>query len=119
MCPPFVRRDLPEKAHPVARDNAIQLGDRWLQTELTDWRRTLAGCRVMAHEHLDGTLTIRFGPHVVGRYNAQGWPLLEGQNPRGRKVVEKLLRGKPKPGFPFRLEIPQRRRDSHSYDGGG
>ena len=33
----------------LLRDNAIQLGDRWLQTELTDWRGTLAGCRVMVH----------------------------------------------------------------------
>src|SRR5579863_2832487 len=27
--------------------------------------------------------------------------------------MEKPLRGKPKPGFPLRLEIPQHRRDSH------
>jgi transposase len=97
----------------VARDNTIQLGDRWLQIEPTGWRGSLAGCRVMVHEHLDGTLTIGYGPHVVGRYNAQGWPLLEETNPRRRKAVGKPLRGKPKAGFPLRLEIPQHRRDSH------
>jgi len=102
-----------QQSRTVARDNTIQFGDRWLQIEPTDWRGTLAGCRVMVHEHLDGSLTLRFGPHVVGRYNAQGWPLLEERNPRRRKAVEKPLRGKPKPGFPLRLEIPQHRRDSH------
>jgi hypothetical protein len=29
------------------------------------------------------------------------------------KTVEKPLRGKPKAGFPLRLEIPQPQRDSH------
>ena len=75
--------------------------------------RVRAGCRVLVHEHLDGTQTIRYGPHVVGRYNAQGWPLLEQSKPRRRKAVEKPLRGKPQAGFPLRLEIPQHRRDFH------
>jgi hypothetical protein len=26
---------------------------------------------VLLHEHLDGTFTITFGPHVVGRYNEE------------------------------------------------
>ena len=43
----------------VARDNTVPLGNRWLQIERTDWRGTLAGCRVIVHEHLDGTLTLR------------------------------------------------------------
>src|SRR5579871_5565736 len=32
---------------------------------------------------------------------------------RRRRAVEKTLRGKPKAGFPVRLEIPQKQRDSH------
>ena len=102
-----------QQTRTVARDNTIQLGDHWLQIERTDWRGSLAGCRVLVHEHLDGTRTIRYGPHVVGRYNAQGWPLLEQSQPRRRKAVEKPLRGKPKTGFPLRVEIPQPRRDFH------
>jgi len=31
----------------------------------------------------------------------------------GKRAVEKTLRGKPKAGFPLRLEIPQTTRDSH------
>jgi hypothetical protein len=49
----------------------------------------------------------------VGRYNAQGLPLLAENKIRRPKAVEKPLRGKPKAGFPLRLEIPQTRRDSH------
>ena len=101
-----------QQTRSVARDNTIQLGGRWLQIEPTRWRSTLVGCRVVVHEHLDGTLTIGYGPHVIGRYNAQGWPLEETKS-RSRKAMEKTLRGKPKAGFPLRLEIPQHRRDSH------
>jgi transposase len=102
-----------QQTRTVAGDNTVQLGDRWLQIERTGWRGSLAGCRVTVHEHLDGTLTVTYGPHALGRYNAQGWPLLEEMKPRRRKAVEKPLRGKPKAGFPLRLEIPQHQRDSH------
>jgi transposase len=115
---PCRRRDLDfifsvQQTRTVARDNTVQLGDRWLQIEPIGWRGSLAGCRVVVHEHLDGTLTVRHGPHVVGRYNTQGWPLLEERKYRRVRAVEKTLRGKPKAGFPLRLEIPQYRRDSH------
>ena len=115
---PCRRRDLDlvfSVQHPrtVGRDNTVQLGERWLQIERTDWRGSLAGCRVTVHEHLDGTLSVCYGPHRVGRYNAQGWPLLEKETSRRRKAVEKPLRGKPKTGFPLRLEIPQTTRDFH------
>jgi transposase len=98
----------------VNRDNTVQIGNRVLQIEKTQWRDTLAGCRVTVCEHLDGTLSVIYGPHTVGRFNAQGTPLPEplARKRRG-KAVEKPLRGKPRTGFPLRLEIPQRQRDSH------
>ena len=97
----------------VNRDNTVVIGHRVLQIEKTPWRDTLAGCRVTVYEHRDGTLSVGYGPHVVGRFNAQGIPLLETVRGRRGKAVEKPLRGKPKTGFPLRLEIPQPRRDSH------
>jgi transposase len=97
----------------VNRDNTVVLGHRVLQIEKTPWRDTLAGCRVTVYEQGDGTLRVGYGPHVVGRFNAQGIPLLEAVRSRRRKAVEKPLRGKPRAGFPLRLEIPQRARDSH------
>ncbi len=98
----------------VSRDNTVVVGGKILQIEPTRWRGTLAGCSVTVCEHLDQTWSIRYGPHVVGRYNAQGWPWLwEGKSDRRGKAVEKPLRGNPKAGFPRRLEIPQKARDSH------
>ena len=98
----------------VNRDNTVVVGGKVFQIEPTRWRGTLAGCSVTVCEHLDQLWSIRYGPHVVGRYNAQGWPwLCEGQRDRRGKTVEKPLRGNPKAGFPLRLEIPQRTRDSH------
>src|SRR5437667_1987279 len=52
----------------VNRDNTISFANRVLQIERTRWRGTLAGCRVVMCEHLDGSLTVYYGPHVVGRF---------------------------------------------------
>jgi hypothetical protein len=97
----------------VNRDNTVQIGNRVLQIQKTPWRDTLAGSRVVVYEHLDGTLSVGYGPHTVGRFNAEGMPLQESIGRRRPKAVEKPFRGNPKAGFPLRLEIPQRARDSH------
>jgi len=52
----------------VNRDNTISFANRVLQIGRTRWRGTLAGCRVVMCEHLDGSLTVYYGPHVVGRF---------------------------------------------------
>src|ERR1700674_2046304 len=99
----------------VSRDNTVVVGGKILQIEATRWRGTLAGCSVTVCEHLDQSWSIRYGPHVVGRYNAQGWPRLsERKVDRRGKTVEKTLRGKAqRQAFPLRLEIPHTPRDSH------
>ena len=80
----------------VQRDNTVQIGHRVLQIEKTPWRDTLAGCRVIVYEHRDSTLTIGYGPHIVGRFNAQGIPLLEpGPPKRQQKAVEKTGAARP------------------------
>jgi hypothetical protein len=96
----------------VSGDNTVSFQNLCLQIQPVRWRGTLAGCTVTVHQHLDGTLSLWYGPHIVGCYNAQGWPLLP-ETKGARKAVEKPLRGKPKAGFPLRLRIPQQRRDSH------
>jgi transposase len=68
----------------VARDNTIQFAHRVLQVPSTRFRATLAGCRVTVYEHLDGTLSIGYGPHSVARFNAQGAAI----EPRRKKAVE-------------------------------
>lgn len=99
----------------VSRDNTVVLGGKILQIEPTRWRGTLAGCSVTVCEHLDQSWSIRYGPHVVGRYNAQGWPcVFEGKVDRRGKAVEKTRNGKAqRRAFPLRLEIPHTPRDSH------
>ena len=64
----------------VGKDNTVAVRDQWWQLDKSRWRHSLAGQTVTIHQHLDGTVSIRYGPHVVGR--GKDGP------------------GKPKPGFP-------------------
>jgi hypothetical protein len=51
----------------VAQDNTVAIRDQWWQLDKSRWRHTLAGQTVTIHQHLNGTVSIRYGPHVVGR----------------------------------------------------
>ena len=59
----------------VAKDNTVAIGDRSWQIGKSRFRNTLAGCTVTIHEHLDETVSIRFGPHAIGRFDASGQAL--------------------------------------------
>src|SRR6266496_1432947 len=59
----------------VAKDNTVAIGERSWQIEKSRFRQTLAGCTVMIHEHLDGRISIRYGPHVVAQFDGQNRPL--------------------------------------------
>ncbi len=94
----------------VNRDNTVSLQNLVLQIERVGWRGTLAGCNVVVHQHLDGTLSISYGPHRLGRYTSLG----ERMSPAETRAVEKTPAGKvQKPTFPAGLEIPLKARDSH------
>src|ERR1700693_6468446 len=95
---PCRRKDLDvvfsvQQQRTVNRDNTVVGGGKVFQIEPTRWRGTLAGCSVTVCEHRDDTWSIRYGPNLVGRYNAQGWPWLckDKLDHRG-KAVEKPLR---------------------------
>jgi transposase len=97
----------------VNRDNTVSFQNLSLQMERVGWRATLAGCQVVVHHHLDGTLSITHGPHLLGRYTPDGAAESTTKTPTPR-AVEKTRGGKViKPTFPPRLEIPQSARDSH------
>jgi transposase len=97
----------------VGRDNTVSFQNLRLQLERVGWRATLAGCQVTVHQHLDGTLSITHGPHLLGRYTAAGAAQSTAKM-SARRAVEKPRAGKViNPTFPPRLEIPQRTRDSH------
>lgn len=49
----------------VGKDNTVAIKNRWWQIDKCRWRHTLAGQTVTIHEHLDGRVSIRYGPHVV------------------------------------------------------
>src|ERR1700678_132057 len=59
----------------VNRDNTVSFQNLSLQIEPVRWRATLAGCQVVVHQHLNGTLSLTHGPHCLGRYDADGRPL--------------------------------------------
>ena len=59
----------------VANDNTITLNNRVFQLQQTRWHNTLAGQTVVVHEHLDGRMSIRYGPHLIAQYNCDELPL--------------------------------------------
>jgi len=101
----------------VAKDNTVAIGSRRWQIGKTRFRHTLAGSTVTIHEHLDGTVSIRYGPHVVGRFTGEGepWERVEAEERRGKggsggagENQKQVFTGSPTP-----LEISQKARDSH------
>lgn len=56
----------------VGNDNRVEFQNRRFQIPPSPWRYSFAKCRVKVYEHLDGTLSIGYGPHILGRYDAEG-----------------------------------------------
>lgn len=61
----------------VGNDNTVRYQRKLLQIERQKFRYSMARCRVLVCEHLDGKLSVYYGPHLVGRYDAQGQFLAE------------------------------------------
>jgi len=104
----------------VNRDNTVQIGNQVLQIDQTRWRATLAGCKVIVYEHLDGTVSIGLGPHTVARFAADGALKIAAVSKKKKgcgkdALMETVEKSKPRtfPPFPQRLEIPHTTRDSH------
>jgi transposase len=79
----------------VARDNTVSYGNRVLQIEKSKWRFSLSGCEVKVYEHSDGSLSIGYGPHIVGRYDHTGSPLAitPAARSRQRSIAKSKLPG--------------------------
>jgi hypothetical protein len=100
----------------VAKDNTVAIADRFWQIDKSRFRSTLAGCTVTIHEHLDGTASIRYGPHVVGRFASDGTALQtakaerrgKGGSMEGGENQKQVSSASHTP-----LEISQKARDSH------
>jgi transposase InsO family protein len=73
----------------VGNDNIVRYENRCLQISQQTFRFSLARCRVLVCEHLDHTITVHYGNHVLGRYDAAGQPLML---PVQRKLLRKSKR---------------------------
>jgi transposase len=101
----------------VAKDNTVAIGSRLWQIDKTRFRNTLAGSTVTIHEHLDETVSIRYGPHVVGRFNSQGTKLIGATSEKRRGKGGSMETGENQTPVSSAshtpLEIPHEQRDSH------
>src|ERR1700756_270001 len=59
----------------VNRDNTVSFQNLSLQIQRVRWRATLGGWQGVVNQHLNGTLSLTYGPHCLGRYDATGAPL--------------------------------------------
>ena len=100
----------------VSQDNTVAIQDRWWQIDKCRWRHTLAGQTVTIHQHLDDSISIRFGPHLVGRFASDGRALQTTKTERRGKGgsleagenQKQVFSGSHPP-----LEISPTARDSH------
>ena len=93
----------------VNRDHTVSFQDMKLQMERVKWKASLTGCQVIVHRHLDESLSITHGPHLVARYTASGEPWEKSKNVAAG-AVEKKWGGKvPKADFPTPLGNPAER----------
>lgn len=80
----------------VGNDNCVQFERHRLQIPESSWRYRFAQCRVTVYEHLDGTLSLGYGPHTLGRYTAQG-QILPPAPLRGKDSSNGRYRAKGRP----------------------
>lgn len=92
----------------VDNDNTVAIRDRYWQLDRTPFRRTLANCRVTICEHLDATVSVRWGPHTVGRFDADGQPLDDKRAKRRNEPAEatEAAGGSKEADLPFPVSPP-------------
>jgi Homeodomain-like domain-containing protein len=71
----------------AGKDNTVKVANLCLQIERTNWRSSLAGCRVKVHQLFDDTFKILYAGRVVGRYSNEGEPLDDATSTK--KAMEK------------------------------
>lgn len=63
----------------VQNDNTVRYNRRILQIEQQRFRYSMARCKVLVCEHLDGKISLYYGPHQLGVYDSEG-TLLSSKN---------------------------------------
>lgn len=64
-----------QETRTVSNANTVQWGRRHLQIGPSRLRCHFVRCQVTVHEHLDETLSVTYGPHVIARFDPAGQPL--------------------------------------------
>jgi len=52
----------------VNNDNTVSFNNRLLQIGPSELRVSFAKCKVTVYEHIDGSLSVGYGPHILGYY---------------------------------------------------
>ena len=90
---PYAGRDLKkifshQEERIVGNDNTVTFGKVSLQIEPQKFRFSMAKCRVLICQHLDDTISVYYGPHFVGSYQANGEPIsAEGLSRRRKRAA--------------------------------
>ena len=71
----------------VAPDNTFRWNNLTLQIQPSKFRFSFAKCRVTVHEHLDATLSIIYGPHIIARFNPEGFTLTKAAKLKATKQL--------------------------------
>ena len=65
----------------VGNDNVVAFANLALQIPPQTFRFSLARCRVLVCRHLDATISLFYGPHLLGRYTPDGALLASRRTP--------------------------------------
>jgi transposase len=69
----------------VGNDNTVTFGKVSLQIQPQKFRFSMARCRVLVCQHLDSTISVYYGPHLLGRDGDDGKLLFAPATSRRRK----------------------------------
>jgi len=77
----------------IDNDNTVRFDGCCLQIPQQTFRFSMARCRVLVCEHLDRTISVHYGPHLLGRYDATGQilKLLAGEHKARRSADRRSL----------------------------
>lgn len=71
----------------VAPDNTLRWNNLTLQLQPSQLRCSFAKCKVTVHEHLDTSISVAYGPHIIGRFNQEGISLTKTSKPKPTKQL--------------------------------
>jgi len=71
----------------VAPDNTVRWNNLVLQIQPSKFRCSFAKCKVTVHEHLDQSISVVYGPHIIGRFNQNGIQRTKTSKPKPTKQL--------------------------------